>query len=45
MMIDTREPQVLVRTRTQHVEQTLAGAVGIERAGRDLLEKILKLFV
>jgi hypothetical protein len=45
MMIDARESKIFVRTRSQCLEQTVAGGIGIERAACDLFEEILKVFV
>ena len=44
MMIDPRKPKVLVRTGPEGFEQLVARRLGVERAGGDLLEKILELF-
>ena len=45
MVIDSREPEILVRLGAQRFEQALASRTGIERAARHLLEQILELFV
>jgi len=44
-MIDARESQIFVRTRSQLVDELFARRIGIEIAARDSFEQILQLFV
>ncbi len=45
MMIDTSEPQILIRLGAQRVEQLLQGGFRIELAAGHSIEEILELFV
>ena len=45
MVIDACETEILERTGSKGFDELFAGGVDVDRAARDLLEKIVELFV